>query len=528
MEKPKISVVVGSYNRCTCLKVCIDAVREELNGQKYEIIVVDGGSTDGSVEWLVLQKDIISIIQHNRGEWNGKKIDRKPWAYFINLAFKCSSGKYICMLSDDSIIVKNAINNGVNLFDGFIEKGINLGAVAFYFRDYPVRKKYAVAINLGNLYVNHGLFLNQAIKDVGYADENYNFYFADTDLALKIKQKGYKIIASKTSFVEHYFEATPEIRASNNDDKKIIDRKKLIDTWRGISYQYSDYDKYLKHIGYWDEHPIDFHDKTNTIAKLITAHNLSLDPANKVKSNKLISIVTVTYNDAKGLKRTIESIRTQTAKDLFEYIIIDGRSTDETLEIINSNSDIVNFYISEKDTGIYNAMNKGIRSASCEYVIFMNAGDTFFEDNIIERVAKELEDSPDICYGDRNYISEDGSSVYHKARKMDTVYKQMPYCHQASFVKRIVLEKFPFNETYKYSADYNQIVEMYKNGLVFKKIEIPICNFYAGGKSESGIRPYLEVLKIQMDNVENIKDMEESTYYKKFKSDFCNLTSKIS
>ena len=271
MDYPKISMVIGSFNRRRLLELCIDAVRRELARESYEIIVVDGGSTDGTVEWLTAQKDIISIIQHNRGEWNGKPITRKPWAYFMNLAFKASSGKYICMLSDDSLIVPGAIVNGVDLFDEMLTQGVKLGGVAFYFRDYPVRKQYATAINVGNLYVNHGLYLNAAMKEVDYCDEEYHFYFSDTDLCLKLKDAGYKVIASKNSFVEHYFEATPEIRSSNNDEKKEKDRMRLIKKWAGRAYPADKEADYTKIVGYWNNHPRGFEDQHNTIQKLIDA-----------------------------------------------------------------------------------------------------------------------------------------------------------------------------------------------------------------------------------------------------------------
>jgi len=206
MDKKQISVVIGSFNRFNLLKLCIEAVREELYNFNYEIIVIDGGSTDGSGEWLLKQKDIITILQHNRGEWQGKEIERRSWGYFMNLGFKAAQGKYICMLSDDSLIIPGAIKNGYSLFEEKLNEGRKIGGVAFYFRDYPVRKKYAVAVNVGNLYVNHGLYLNAALKEVDYISEDeYHFYFADTDLVLKMKQKGYEIIASKKSFVEHYF-----------------------------------------------------------------------------------------------------------------------------------------------------------------------------------------------------------------------------------------------------------------------------------------------------------------------------------
>lgn len=271
MEYPKISMVIGSFNRRKLLELCINAVRAELKDQSYEIIVVDGGSSDGAVEWLVQQKDIITIIQHNRGEWNGKPLVRKPWAYFMNLAFKCATGQYVCMLSDDSLIVPGAINNGVDLFDEMLNQDVKLGGVAFYFRDYPVRKHFATAVNVGNLYVNHGLFLRSAMQEVGYCDESYHFYFADTDLALKIKAAGYRIISSKTSFVEHYFEATPEIRASNNDDKKEQDRLKLINKWSGVAYPEAEKEKYLKIVGYWDVHKRASTAETDQIKALMAA-----------------------------------------------------------------------------------------------------------------------------------------------------------------------------------------------------------------------------------------------------------------
>lgn len=268
-HKPYLTVVIGSFNRLPMLKLCMQALRDELAGKAVEFIVVDGGSTDGAIDWLISQKDIITLVQHNRGEWEGEKIKRKPWSYFMNLGFKAASGKFVCMLSDDSLIIPGAVNNGLELFESQLRDNKKLGAVAFYFRDYPVRKKYAVAVNVGNLYVNHGIYLKKALEDAGYADENYHFYFADTDLVLKIKSKGYECIASPTSFVEHYFEASPEIRATNNDENKEKDRQRLIHKWKGKAYPGSDYEKYLKTVGYWDYHPLDFKDETNTIEQLV-------------------------------------------------------------------------------------------------------------------------------------------------------------------------------------------------------------------------------------------------------------------
>ena len=217
MKKPMISVVIGTYNRLNFLKLFMDSLRKEMGDFPYETIIIDGSSTDGTLPWLIEQKDIILILQHNRGEWLGKQIERKSWGYFMNLGFKCAQGKYICMLSDDCLIVPGAIINGFNLFEQKLKDGLNNGAVAFYFRDYPDKVKYIVSqANNNIIIVNHGMYLKKAVERVGYIDEeNYFFYRADPDLALKIWQKGYLIIDSPNSYIEHFLHANINVRKSN-------------------------------------------------------------------------------------------------------------------------------------------------------------------------------------------------------------------------------------------------------------------------------------------------------------------------
>ena len=113
MSRPTVSVVIGSYNRIDFLKLTLESVRRELEPAAAEIIVVDGGSDDGSLEWLIAQKDIVTIVQHNRGTWRGKPVKRRSWGYFMNLGFKSAQGKYVCMLSDDCLVVPGAIRNGI-------------------------------------------------------------------------------------------------------------------------------------------------------------------------------------------------------------------------------------------------------------------------------------------------------------------------------------------------------------------------------------------------------------------------------
>jgi glycosyltransferase involved in cell wall biosynthesis len=217
-----VSVVIGTYNRLHFLKSAVETVRKELTDTPHELIVVDGGSTDGTIGWLTEQKDIIAIIQHNRGTWRGQEIERKSWGYFMNLGFRAASGKYICMLSDDCLVVPGAIMNGLTLFNAHLKAGNNLGSVAFYWRNWPEQEKYWVGLTFGGeLFVNHGLYLREALNKIDFIDADaFHFYHADGDLCLRLHKAGYECIASSESYIEHYSDANAAVRTTNLERQK--------------------------------------------------------------------------------------------------------------------------------------------------------------------------------------------------------------------------------------------------------------------------------------------------------------------
>ena len=237
MDPPVLSFVLGTYNRNGFLQKAVASIRDNHICVPHELIVVDGGSTDGSLSWLLQQKDVITIVQHNRGEFRGRPVPRRSWGYFMNLGFKIAQGRYVLMLSDDCLLLPDAVNYGLDRFNQLTVEGRRIGGVAFYYRDWPDEQAYYVQLTLGgNLMVNHGLFLRSALEAVGWVDEErYRFYKADGDLCLKIWQAGYEIVDCPNAYVEHYAHANPEVRASN---QAVMwqDSQAYLKRWTGIFY----------------------------------------------------------------------------------------------------------------------------------------------------------------------------------------------------------------------------------------------------------------------------------------------------
>lgn len=267
MAKPIVSVVLGSYNRLPFIKLTLQSIRKELSDCDHEIIVVDGGSDDGTLGWLAEQKDIITIVQHNRGMWQGEEIKRRSWGYFMNLAFKCAQGEYICMLSDDCLVVPGAIKNGISCFYKLRAESIKVGALAFYWRDWSQTETYHIGCTLGEkLYVNHGMFLASALRAVDFIDEEtFFFYNGDGDLCLKLWQNGYQVLESPDSYIEHYPHANPDVRKTNYDQFK-KDLKNYLAKWEGIFYN-----PRLNNVGKIIEKT--FIDKHNTGQQFLQLHN---------------------------------------------------------------------------------------------------------------------------------------------------------------------------------------------------------------------------------------------------------------
>lgn len=205
-----------------------------------------------------------------------------------------------------------------------------------------------------------------------------------------------------------------------------------------------------------------------------------------------LSIITINYNNAEGLRKTMESVLAQTYKD-FEYVIVDGASTDDSVNVIcsYSQSSIANSlkieWISKPDTGIYNAMNKGIKMANGEYLLFLNSGDFLIADDVLEKVFKNECTAEILCA--RCNVSDNGKVVWtsNPPEKVTfgTLYT-VGLAHQSTFIRKILFEQYGYyDESYRYNADiefwYRTIVD---NGASTQKIDIITTDYNLDGVSE--------------------------------------------
>lgn len=210
-----------------------------------------------------------------------------------------------------------------------------------------------------------------------------------------------------------------------------------------------------------------------------------------------ISVVTVVYNCAATIEKTIQSVINQSYPNI-EYIIIDGNSSDETLEIVRRYNKYIDKTVSELDYGIYDAMNKGIRQATGDYLIFMNSGDIFVSELICEKVAKKIKETEsDIFYGDSIAIDEESRiELIVKAKTLKSIYRGMVFSHQAVFTKLELLKQHPFDIRFQISADFEQYISFFLEGRKFKYYPHTISKTLIGGISYSNINTLNEKIKI--------------------------------
>ena len=198
-----------------------------------------------------------------------------------------------------------------------------------------------------------------------------------------------------------------------------------------------------------------------------------------------ISVITINYNDRDGLAKTMESVLSQTARlgvD-YEYIVVDGGSSDGSAEVMAQYADKLAYGVSEPDGGIFNAMNKGIKAASGDYLNFMNAGDYFAAPDVLERVVKKL-DGKDFYIGHQQNLKPHAHLIKAPRRISACSLVVQPLPHQATFIRSALLKARGYNEQFKVIADWEQmVVEFLVNNRTYERLDFVVACFDTTGLS---------------------------------------------
>ncbi|CAK8711428.1 hypothetical protein GCAAIG_00720 [Candidatus Electronema halotolerans] len=227
-----------------------------------------------------------------------------------------------------------------------------------------------------------------------------------------------------------------------------------------------------------------------------------------------ITVITVVLNDASNVEKTFFSVANQSYSEI-EHVIIDGGSVDETVDIIKDyikkNQERNILFLSEKDDGIYDAMNKGIYLATGKYIVFMNCGDIFFDDTVIEKFASE-QHQDDFVFGNTILRKQDEKEIICKA-EIENILKKMPFVHQSCFVRATLQKRLKFDTSFRISADYDFLLRAYKKGCTFKKLDRFIAIHKTDGISNSSVfQVSIESLHALL-NYDSMANIRETAYF---------------
>lgn len=230
-------------------------------------------------------------------------------------------------------------------------------------------------------------------------------------------------------------------------------------------------------------------------------------------SQDKVSVVTVVYNAVFVIEETIKSVLAQTYHNL-EYIVIDGGSTDGTVELIRKYEDQISIFVSEPDKGIYDAMNKGIDRATGNWINFMNAGDHFYSSSVVSEVFDVPEDYSKYAtvYGDAEYRLKTFSYI-RQGYECDRDHF-MPFSHQAAFTRADIAKKNKFNLKYKIAADTEFFLRLNREGYILKHVSVIVCSYDAsvGISMNSEVKHAKEFVDMQIA----YGAPKDSPYFKKY------------
>ncbi|WP_166332616.1 glycosyltransferase family 2 protein [Sphingobacterium chungjuense] len=227
-------------------------------------------------------------------------------------------------------------------------------------------------------------------------------------------------------------------------------------------------------------------------------------------SHPTISIITIVYNNVRDIAYTLASVAEQSYSQV-EYIVIDGASSDGTLDVIHQYAQHIDILVSEKDKGIYDAMNKGLARATGDYVLFLNSGDTLCDADTLCTVVERGNDA-DIIYGETKLVDEDRHIIGDRRHKAPEQFDWrsfrygMSICHQAIYVRRSIAS--PYDTNYQLSADIDWVIRAAKKAKTTQNVHAVVAKYLVGGMSQKrhqqSLKERYEIFKKHYGTLANI------------------------
>ena len=501
----KISVITPVYNGEAYLEETIKSVLEQKGNYELEYIIVDGNSVDNT----------LSIIEHyynkyTNGEYKTnfanltmKYISEADKGMYdaLKKGFALCTGDIIGWINADDYYIDGAFEKVSGIFTDLVEVNWIAGKCnmvneerQFVYRSvlryYPQRFILNGGFGRFSDYFipQESTFWRKELLDsidmerfteFKYAGDFYLWYtFAkstflhsvDEDLAIFRKTEK-NLSTDKSSYRE-------EMREIMNYETTFFDRDRVLlrsygEMWKNKKKREDIFFPYISK-------------KENTWSII---HN-----NNKYnRENKKVSIITVCRNE-ENIRYTCESIVNQTWNN-YEWIVVDGASTDDTLNIIKEYQENIDILISEPDNGIYNAMNKGIMNASGKWLIFMNGGDQFHDFTVLENIFKEKEYTASILYGDEERYDRYGNKHIYRLPSIIPPYFMcyQAFAHQAMFYRRELFEIYGmYDESYKITGDSEKNTLFLKKGVLFEKLNQVVSSYILDGVSND--KEYVKLL----------------------------------
>lgn len=491
--KMKISIITPVLNGERYIEETIKSVLNQKVKYELEYIIMDGGSTDGTIS-------IIEKYMKKYSEGNYKENFLKLSFFYISEKDKglydalykgltLCTGEIVGWINADDFYIDGAFNKICGVFNDLPQVNWLTGrcnvlnesrqfmvrsSLRFYQKDFI--RKGAFGIFSDFFIPQESTFWRRGLMEKIQISEftqyklagdfylwnsfalNDELYSLDEDLAV-FRFTGHNLSANKAEYRVEMMQIMDHANIFSDRDRVLF--RSYSEVWHNIEGRYY---PYIRKIGdTW---------------KIVTEKN------KREHDKRTVTIVTVCRNE-KNIRYTCESIVNQTWGN-YEWIVVDGASTDGTLEVIKEYEDYIDELVSEPDTGVYGAMNKGIRKANGEWIIFMNGGDQFHDFYVLERIFKDREYKSDVLYGDEERFDKYGKSYIYTLPSVIPAYFMCyrSFAHQAMFYRKELFTRYGlYDESYKISGDSEKNTQLLQQGVDFLKIDYVVSSYMLDGLS---------------------------------------------